>query len=404
MSALRTLDLFCGAGGLSLGFEEVGFQVGAAIDFDDAAIATYRLNSPSTHAFSADIADVGADDLMQRAGFAELDVLIGGPSCQGFSTHGRRNGWVRDDDPRNYLYKHYARILHELRPKLFLMENVSGLMYFERGAFARRILDALRGEGYQLRHKLVLAADYGVPQLRKRLIIVGTLPEVTFRFPRQTHMGAYRRDTVGLWETRRKKEYPHLEAHRPVWDAISDLPVIAPGGGTEEMAYSQEPHNDYQTLLRGTNETLFDHQATSVAEDDLERIKHVGEGHTWREIPIELLPPRFAKIRRTDGTNLYARLSRERPSYTITTEFTNVTTGCYTHPLSDRALSIREGARIQSFPDSYRFTGGIGQKARQIGNAVPPMLANRLATQVLEGFGYDVGDDWSEPDLQMVLA
>jgi DNA (cytosine-5)-methyltransferase 1 len=215
-------------------------------------------------------------------------------------------------------------------------------------------------------------------------VIVGSRTDYEFRWPDQIHMGAVRRDAIDLWERRRLQHFPHLAPHRSLWDAISDLPRIAAGEGKEVSAYDRPPESEYQRLLRGNSRKLFDHQAPPMPEVHLELIRHVKEGETWREIPRHLLPLRFAKIRRTDGTNLFARPDRNRPSYTIITQFGNVTTGAYTHPELDRALSAREGARIQSFPDSYRFSGDLTAKYRQIGNAVPPLLAKTVAEALLE--------------------
>lgn len=168
-----------------------------------------------------------------------------------------------------------------------------------------------------------------------------------------------------------------------LWDAISDLPPLGDGGGAPVAPYAGPSSTKYQASLRGRSRRLYDHESPVLPEVHLDLIRHVKEGQTWREIPEELLPPRFARIRRTDGTNLFARPDRRRPSYTIITQFGNVTTGAYTHPAEDRPLSAREGARIQSFPDSYRFYGALSSKYRQIGNAVPPLLAKVVAEAVL---------------------
>lgn len=376
----RVIDLFSGAGGLSEGFRQAGYQVGAGLDFDDEACSTHQLNHPLTKVLCADVREVTGADLLTEAGLSEVDVIIGGPSCQGFSTQGRRGAWASEDDPRNLLYREYARLVGDLRPEWFVMENVPGLLWYNSGEFGRRVFAAFERRGYHVEHKIVLAADYGVPQLRRRLLIVGNRVGKTFRWPRQTHMGAVRRDTVDLWERRRRQEYPHLAPHRTLWDAIGDLPAFLADGGWEQRPYpSDVVPGEYQQLMREGSPALYDHQSAALPAVHYDLIKHVKEGQTWREIPQELLPERFAKIRRTDGTNLFARPERSRPSYTIITQFGNVTTGAYTHPLEDRALSAREGARIQSFPDWYRFTGSLTSKYRQIGNAVPPLLARTVA-------------------------
>lgn len=381
-SPLRTIDLFCGAGGLSEGFRQSGYNVGVGLDFDAEAIATLELNHPETKSICGDVREVSGRDLLDVSGFAEADVLIGGPSCQGFSTQGRRNRWASEDDPRNMLYKEFARLAGELKPEWLVMENVTGLLWYDRGAFARRIFAEFERQGYRLEHRILLAADYGVPQLRRRLIIIGTRTDRPIVWPEQTHMGSVRRDTIDLWEQKRLTQFPHLQRHRSLWDAISDLPVIQGGGGREVARHSKPALTEFQRLMRGDETVLYNHEAPTLPEVHYDLIKHVKEGETWREIPVDQLPPRFAKIRRTDGTNLFARPDRNRPSYTIITQFGNVTTGAYTHPVQDRAFSAREGARIQSFPDSFRFLGPLTSQYRQIGNAVPPMLAHAVADSV----------------------
>lgn len=379
----RTIDLFCGAGGLSEGFRQAGFEVGLGLDWDDDALATHAHNHSGVQVINDDVRNVTSSEILSQSGFGEIDVIIGGPSCQGFSTQGRRGSWASYDDPRNLLYREFARIVGDLRPEWFVMENVPGLLYFNKGEFGRHVFAAFRAQGYEVQHKILLAADYGVPQLRKRLVIVGNRVGGQVAWPEQTHMGAVRRDAIELWERRRTEKFPHLLPHRSLWDGISDLPPIPAGGGKEIGRYRRKPQTDFQVEMRLESPVLFDHQATPMPNVHLELISHVQEGQTWREIPQHLLPPRFAKIRRTDATNLFARPDRTRPSYTIITQFGNVTTGAYTHPLQDRALSGREGARLQSFPDKYRFLGNLTSKYRQIGNAVPPLFARAIAQQVM---------------------
>ncbi len=395
----RTIDLFCGAGGLSEGFRQAGYDVRAGLDFDAEAVTTARANHPEATILCKDVRETSSQELLDSAGFDSVDVIIGGPSCQGFSTQGRRGRWASEDDLRNLLYREFARMVGELQPGWFLMENVPGLLYWNQGEFGRRVFAAFADLGYTVRHKLVLAADYGVPQLRKRLLIVGTRTGRSFCFPDQTHMGAYRRDAIDLWERRRQEEHPHLARHVSLWDAISDLPMLGEVEGTETSRYGGSAETDYQREMRRGSTWLYDHQAPVLGSAHRDLIKHVKEGETWREIPEDLLPERFSKIRRTDGTNLFARPDRNRPSYTVITQFNNVTTGAYTHPVEERAFSAREGARIQSFPDRYRFFGSLTSKYRQIGNAVPPLLARVMADALSRAMTGTV----SEPALALPL-
>jgi len=384
---LPVVDLFCGAGGLSQGFRQAGFDIRLGVDADDDACATYRLNQHDARALVADLSEVSSRDLLAEAGIGEVGIVLGGPSCQGFSTHGRRNGWVRPDDSRNFLYREYARVVEELQPICFVMENVPGLLYYDNGRFWERIRRRFARAGYRVHHELLLAADYGIPQLRRRLLIMGTRFRGRFVFPERTHVGALRRDHRELWEKRRLEEWPHLASHVGVWDAISDLPALDAGGGSARTRYGGPPRTELQRHLRAGSRWLYDHHAAPLSQGHLRLIEHVPEGGTWRDIPLELLPKRFARIRRTDSTTLFGRLDRAFPAYTITTQFNNVTTGCYTHPLQHRALSAREGARIQTFPDRYRFVGSLDSKCRQIGNAVPPLLAEVFALAVAAHVG-----------------
>lgn len=388
---LKTIDLFSGAGGLTEGFRQAGFDVRLGLDIDPEACNTHQMNHPDAAVLCTDVREVSGRDLLAEAGLGGVDVMIGGPSCQGFSTAGRRGAWASEEDPRNLLYREYARIVAELRPEWVVLENVTGLLWFDRGSFARKVFAAFEELGYSVEHRVLLAADYGVPQLRRRLLVVMNRTGRTFRWPERTHMGAVRRDTVDLWEQKRLTKYPHLKPHVSIWDAIGDLPVLREGGGKEVSSYRKRPLTPYQEAMRRGADALYDHECPPLPDVHYDLIKHVGEGQTWRDIPVDLLPERFSRIRRTDGTNLFARPERGRPSYTIITQFGNVTTGAYTHPLQDRAFSAREGARIQSFPDTYRFYGPLTSKYRQIGNAVPPSLARTVAKALVDSMA-DAGD------------
>lgn len=374
---LRAIDLFCGAGGLTEGFRRAGYEVSFALDRDRDSCETYRLNQPDVPLEHALITTLTPAEIADRAG-GDIDVVIGGPSCQGFSTAGRRNGWVRPDDGRNELWSHMLALVEHLRPRAFLMENVPGLVYWRDGHMGRTILDRFEQLGYSVTMDILLAADFGVPQRRRRLFIVGLLGSERFQMPPTTHMGGWRRDTLSLWEARRREE--GLLSHLALWDAIGDLPAIEAGEASAK--YPDVRRTPFARLMRTHSKSLRDHEAPSLPAEHRLLIEHVPQGGTWRDIPPHLLPHRFRGMRRTDGSNLLGRLDPKLPAYTITTQFNNVTTGCFTHPYQDRALSIREGARLQTFPDTYHFVGSITSRCRQIGNAVPPLLAQALARQL----------------------
>jgi DNA (cytosine-5)-methyltransferase 1 len=374
---LRAIDLFCGAGGLTEGFKAAGYEVTFALDKDKDACATYAKNHPEVDLVRASITDLSPEEIAERAGV--VDVVMGGPSCQTFSTHGRRNGWVPDGDERNELWEHMLEVVERLEPRAFLMENVPGLAYWKSGNLVQEIFQKFEAIGFSVVRQILLAADYGVPQRRRRLFIVGVRAGNPFTFPAATHMGGWRRDTLASWEAERRRH--GLLRHLTVWEAIGDLPPIT-GTGAPESAYLESRLTAFARTMRVGSKMLRDHEINPLPEEHRRLIHHVPQGGTWRDIPPKLLPDRFRGMRRTDGSNLVGRLTPELPSYTITTQFNNVTTGCFTHPYADRALSVREGARLQSFRDRYEFVGSVTSRCRQIGNAVPPLLARVLARQL----------------------
>jgi DNA (cytosine-5)-methyltransferase 1 len=307
-----------------------------------------------------------------------IDLIVGGPSCQTFSTAGRKNGWVRKGDTRNDLWRQMLDVVGTLRPKAFLLENVPGLVYWRQGQMGADILEGFHRLGYRVSMEILLAADYGVPQRRRRLFIVGVLGDDEFVFPAKTHLGGWRRDTLDLWERRRKEQ--GLLRHIRTWEAIGDLPPAVPPG--EAASRVEELHLTPFARRMYARGALTGHELLPIAPEHLKLIEHVPAGGTWRDIPRHLLPDRYRGMRRTDSTNLLGRLAPDLPAYTITTQFNNVTTGCYTHPYADRALTIREAARLQTFPDSYEFLGPAGSQCRQVGNAVPPLLAQVLVAAI----------------------
>lgn len=379
---LVAIDLFCGAGGITHGLKQAGYKVTFALDKDHDSCTTYRLNHPEVDVAETSITDIDPAEMLARAG-GHVDLVVGGPSCQSFSTAGRLNGWVRDGDARKDLWKQMLAVVATVRPQAFLLENVPGMQYWKKGSLGEAILKEFRKLGYAVDKKILLAADYGVPQRRRRLFIVGIKDATApFQFPPQTHMGGWRRDTLHLWEAERARL--KLKRHLTCWEAIGDLPPLGTGPGQVLSRYVDRPATPYARSMRGRLQVLRDHEVLQLNADYLALVAHVPPGGTWRDIPRHQLPDRYRGMRRTDSTNLLARLLPALPAYTITTQFHNVTTGCFTHPYEDRHLSVREGARLQTFPDNYRFSGAITSKCRQIGNAVPPALAAVLARAIAE--------------------
>jgi DNA (cytosine-5)-methyltransferase 1 len=364
------VDLFCGAGGLSEGLRMAGFNPVYALDFDKNATATYALNHPETHVVTKDIAEVDPREIIEAAQGQEIDLLAGGPSCQGFSTHGKRKA----DDPRNFLFLEYLRIAKALRPKWILIENVKGMLTYDKGYFKRVILSELNEMGYHADARVLSTADYGVPQLRNRIFFLATRTDVPISFPAPTH------DAAGAGS---------LLPHITVGEALGDLPLIGEAESSDQIKYLTRPRNDYQRYLREGAGGLSLHQAKGLSAQAMAIARHVTEGNGLRSVPHDVLPDRFKKMRRVstgelrkDCTTLYHRLARSRPAYTITCYFRNIASGPFLHPVENRSLSFREAARLMSFRDSYQFAGS--SIARQIGNAVPPLMAKAVGQHVIQ--------------------
>lgn len=403
-SDLVAADLFSGAGGLSFGFQQAGFHVVLANDINPEYAYTYQKNHPDTKFFCESIEDLSASDVLKATSLRknDIDVLIGGPPCQGFSINAPKRV---QGDARNHLFHHYGRLVLEgLRPKVVLMENVPGMLSLEGGDFIRAIYDLFQGAGYRMRHMVLCAAHYGIPQERWRLIFIGTLlKDVEITFPKPTHYAPVRanftggRDLTWLRFIRNGDERPRLEGqlsfpyHRifryplrpflPVRDAIGDLPRLAIREGSEEMDYILRPVTSYQRAMRRDSTKLYNHSAGVLSKQNLERVRHVPPGGSWRDIPHELLPKGMKLARRSDHTRRYGRIDPDGLSGTILTKC-DPHWGSFFHWSQDRALTVREAARIQSFPDTYRFYGSRVSQYEQVGNAVPPLLAQVLADHI----------------------
>lgn len=368
------IDLFAGAGGLSLGLKHAGFDVKLGLDNDKHVVGTYEANH-SSKALLADVRDVSGRDLLAEAGVSHVDLLAGGPSCQGFSTHGKR----LSDDPRNFLYEEFIRLVADIRPTTVLIENVKGLLITGGGVYRREVTARLEAMGYHVNAGLLLAADYGVPQLRERVVFVASLIGPDLRLPTPKFSSP----------AKMQSESAALLPHRTVLDALGDLPLIGDAQREPELAYETAPSNDYQRLMRDGSETLWNHVSRPLSPLAHSVVRRLKPGEGLRSIPADELPARFQKMRRIstgalrrDCTTLYHRLAWDRPSYTITCYFTNVSAGAFTHPVEDRAITAREAARLQSFPDSFRFVGA--SIPRQIGNAVPPVLGVEVGKMVFD--------------------
>lgn len=364
---LRALDLFAGAGGLGCGYQWFGGTVAAAVEVDEFASSTFRENHAGTRVWTEDIRSLRPRDLAKEAG--PFDMIIGGPMCQGVSQRGPRDP---HRDERNFAFWAFTAFLRELRPDYFLMENVPALVSdVHNRQLAIAVFEDLESLGYSLAADVVNAAWFGVPQLRYRCIVLGS------RVSQPTFPGHVVDAIMG-----RISESDFVT----VGDAIMDLPEVAAGGGQDLAVWpSAQEWSPYVKQLKGRGRRLYNHWSADTDEINLNRISHVPEGGNWHDIPASLLPRRFSEVRPSDHTTTYRRLHREHPAHTITTECGNVTSGAFTHPTQNRAITVREAARLQGFPDHFRFAGPKGAQYRQVGNAVPPLMAKALFENLVRG-------------------
>lgn len=327
---------------MSRGFELAGFEVGLAIDHWDDAVATYKHNAPCTNVICGDIHDLSLAKIKECVAPQDVIGIIGGPPCQGFSTVGKR----KIDDPRNQLYLEYCRIVELISPRFFVIENVKGLTTLNNGAVRDDIISRFSALGYSVTFKVINAADFGLPQNRNRVFFVG-IKNVAFEFPKET--------------TKR------LTAK----DAISDLPSINGWDGESAItSYSMRPQNEYQRLLRGNTQVLSNHDFTRHSEQTIGIISMIPDGGR-----ISDLPPEYWQVRKYNKA--FERMSSARPANTVDTGHRN-----YFHYAENRIPTARENARLQSFSDDFVFLGTRGSQYKQIGNAVPPMLAMLIARAI----------------------
>lgn len=366
---LRTLDLFSGCGGLSLGLEMVRpngnqlFETVMAVDNWQAACDTFEKN----FGLKPVCTSVDADEIPALlGGLGRIDIVVGGPPCQGFSTSGKR----ALDDERNTLVWAYLRAVQLTKPKVFVMENVSGFASFSGGQLLSEVKDFARGMGYFVRAAVLQASMHGVPQRRKRFVLVGSkIPD--FQFPGETLELSFGIDSNGVDYEQSIDSSNELT----FMDAVSDLPAIAAGG--ESAQYLASPQNEFQAAMRADVEELTMHRAVGHGAKMLELMKYIPQGKSAFDKEVfDLIPE---EIRPKGGfKNSYARIRASTPAPTITRNFTTPSSANCIHPSQDRALSLREGARAQSFPDIFEFKGSLEEVRLQIGNAVPPLLGQSI--------------------------
>jgi DNA (cytosine-5)-methyltransferase 1 len=347
---MQGIDVFSGAGGMSTGAMECGVNVKYAVEFDRDAAATFALNHPKTKLFQDDVRAINA------AQFKSLNkkspvILFGGPPCQGFSTSNQKN---RDlDNDKNWLFREYLRLTREAKPDWIIFENVKGLIETEGGYFLDAVLRGFKKAGYTTSHFVLNSADFGVPQKRNRLFIVGSRHGVEIDVPKAS-----------------------TQRHVTVRQAFNDLPELENGDSPDEISYKTAARTRYAKLLRGSLATCHNNLVTDNAPHIIERYSHIPQGGNWQDIPSHLMKNYTDRTR--CHTGIYRRLKENEPSVVIG----NFRKNMLVHPWKDRGLSVREAARLQSFPDSFRFVGSIGFQQQQVGNAVPPLLAKAVFQKI----------------------
>jgi DNA (cytosine-5)-methyltransferase 1 len=342
---VKFVDLFSGAGGLSLGFTQAGWECEAALDSWEDAIETYHLNFPQHRTFFTEVSRFApsGNGIKKRS----IDWIIGGPPCQGFSTVGKRER----DDPRNRLVIQFARLVKDLEPRGFLIENVVGLRDMR---FVTSVCDLFKQIGYDVDVAVLRSADFGVPQLRHRIFFVGNRLGRSFEFP---------------------EPVVAPDQYVTVWDAIGDLPELEPGESKTE--YAAAAFTQYQRRLRKSSSSLQGHEASSHPPSLIKAISFIRDGGNRRQIP-----PRYQP--RSGFHNSYSRLHSASPAVAVTQNMGKPSGSRCIHPFQNRGLTAREGARLQGFPDRFHFCGGVTSQRLQIANAVSPILAKQLASALAD--------------------
>lgn len=348
---MQAIDLFSGAGGMSTGAAMAGISVKYAVELDGHAAQTFAFNHKSTKLFNQDIRKIRATDF-ETFESNQPKIIFGGPPCQGFSTSNQKN---RDlNNPNNWLYKEYIRLVKEVKPDWVVFENVKGLIETENGYFLEAVLRGFKKLGYTTSHFVLNSANFGVPQKRNRLFIIASLHGIEVSEPT-----------------------PALTQNITVREAIEDLPELENGNKQDLKEYSAMPISRYSQLMREDSQICANNLITNNAPHIVERYTHIPQGGNWENIP-ERLMDNYSDVSRCH-TGIYRRLKEDEASVVIG----NYRKNMLVHPWKNRGLSVREAARLQSIPDKFKFFGSIGYQQQQVGNLVPPLLAKAIFNQLL---------------------
>lgn len=344
---INVIDLFCGCGGLSYGFESAGYNIILGIDNDKKALETFELNHKGSKSICGDITEITYKaNIKPLVGDKTIDIIVGGPPCQGMSLSGPR----KFDDPRNKLYLSYIRLVEEIQPKAFVIENVPGLVGLFGGQIKDSIIEKFTKMGYSIQFKILCAADYGVPQNRRRVVFVG-LKNGIFEFPEP------------------------LKNIVTCSMALSDLPPLENELGDENAEYVVKPLNEYQNMMRTRSKIVRNHVAACHSDKVRKIISMVPDGGNYKDLPEEYRDSRNFHV-------AWTRFASNKPAPTIDTGHRH-----HFHYKYNRVPTVRECARLQSFPDDFFFMGNKTQQFRQVGNAVPPLLAQCIAQQLKKYIG-----------------
>lgn len=342
------LDLFSGCGGLSFGFEQAGFECVLGVDFEQSALDTFAYNHKHAKALNLDLsADESIDKIINEINDKKIDLIVAGPPCQGFSLTGKRD----ENDKRNKLFYSVFKLAEKIQPKYIVIENVPGIATLYQGRARQAILEEFAKLGYSVTEKLLYAPDYGIPQIRKRMFFVGIKGDKPFEFPTPTH---------------NESNYVTCE------QAIGDLPSLENDLGKDNIDYPIPAMSDYQKLMRKNSTKLLNHIGTQHSDLVISVIKQVPEGGNHKDLPAGVGDSR-------KFNEAWTRYHSQKPSRTIDTGHRN-----HFHYRWHRVPTARENARLQSFPDNFRFLGTKTQQYRQIGNAVPPLLGYAIGKKLLE--------------------
>lgn len=345
---MKGIDIFCGAGGMSLGAQMAGIDITLAIDFNQSAIETFKYNHPET-------SNVLCESIT-KVNFSKYNddyfILMGGPPCQGFSVSNTKTR--NNENSNNSLFYEFIRAVKELQPKWFVFENVEGITLFQKG----KVIDVLREEmtklGYKTVERVLTASDYGVPQNRNRFFMVGNRENIEFSFPEKQ------------------------EGKISVQQALGDLPNLENGSSNVELPYKRKKPSEYAISMRKNSAKSLQNFVSKNKDYVIERYKHINQGENWQSIPKKMMEN--YKDLSNCHSGIYRRLKADLPSVVIA----NYRKNMLIHPFQNRGLSVREAARLQSFPDDFIFQGSLMHKQQQIGNAVPPLLAKAIIEQIIK--------------------